>query len=251
MLRCFRADLHIHTCLSPCAEVTMSPKRIALRALRKKLDMIGICDHNSAENVRASVAAALPKGVAALPGMEVTTREEVHVLALFDEAAQALELQSAVYARLTPGTNDDKLFGLQVVANEFDEVDGFNQRLLIAATNLNLRQTVERIQALGGLAIASHIDRETNGIVGQLGFIPDDIPFDALEISHRSSPVRARKDIPGVGRKPLINSSDAHELKGIGRVVTEFLLAGPTVRELRYALRGEQGRKIMTEGGLG
>jgi hypothetical protein len=251
MLKCYRADLHIHTCLSPCAEVTMSPRRILFRARRKKLDMIGICDHNSAENVRASVAAAAAKGVAVLPGMEVTTREEVHVLALFDEPAQALELQSAVYARLAPGVNDEKLFGLQVVANENDEVEGFNNRLLIAATDLNLRQTVEKIRGLDGLAIASHIDREAYGIIGQLGFIPDDPSFDALEISCRITPAQARRDIPGVARTSLITTSDAHALSEIGRAATEFLMAEPTVAELRRAFKGERGRRILTEGGLG
>jgi predicted metal-dependent phosphoesterase TrpH len=251
MLKCYRADLHIHTCLSPCAEVTMSPRRILLRARRKKLDMIGICDHNSAENVRASVAAAASRGVAVLPGMEVTTREEVHVLALFDEVAQALELQAAVYARLAPGVNDEKLFGLQVVANEFDEVDGFNSRLLIASTDLNLRQTAEKIRGLGGLAVASHVDREAYGIIGQLGFIPDDLSFDALEVSPRTTPAQARKDIPGAARASLIASSDAHKLSDIGRAVTEFLIAGPTVAELRRAFKSERGRRILTEDGLG
>ena len=124
MLRCFQADLHIHTCLSPCADLTMSPFRIVKRAREMKLNIIGICDHNSAENVHAAKNASSDMNITVLTGMEVTSAEEVHIIALFDGIKEALELQTLVYEHLPPGENNEELFGPQIIANELDEVEG-------------------------------------------------------------------------------------------------------------------------------
>lgn len=247
MLEWFRADLHVHTCLSPCADLTISPKRAVARAAARKLDMIAVCDHNSAENARAACAAGQQLGLAVLPGIEVTTREEIHLLGIFDRPAQALELQAAVYDRLPAGRNEEKLFGPQIIANENDEVEGYNHRLLMTATSLTLEDAVRRIHELGGLAVAAHVDREAFGIIAQLGFIPPDLGLDALELSSRMTPVRARLEIPACAGHALYNSSDAHELKDIGRSVTRFRLAEPTVRELRQAFRSSGGRTLRPE----
>ena len=220
MLQFFRTDLHIHTCLSPCADLTMSPKRIVNRAMKKKLDIIGICDHNSAENVQATVNAACKNDLTVLPGMEITSIEEVHVLALFNETEQVLNLQETIYANLIPGENKKELFGEQIVANEFDEVEGYNNKLLIGATTLNLAEIVKTIHTYGGLAIASHIDRESYSIIGQLGFIPEDLNIDALEISPRTTSAQINARIPNILKYPLITSSDAHFLEDIGKATT-------------------------------
>jgi predicted metal-dependent phosphoesterase TrpH len=245
MLKCFQTDLHIHTCLSPCADLTMSPKRIVEQAMAKKLDIIAICDHNSAENVHAAKNAASKSDVRVLAGMEVTSAEEVHLLALFDKTKRLLNLQETVYANLTLGENKEELFGEQIIADEFDEVKGYNKRLLIGATNLTLKELVNKIHELGGLAIASHIDRETYSIIGQLGFIPEDLELDALEISPNSNRNDALSKFPEIKKFPLIFSSDAHFLKDIGRVTTSFLLEEPTVDEIRKALENRDGRKVI------
>ncbi len=247
MLKCFYADLHIHTCLSPCADLTMSPKRIVEQAMAKKLDIIAICDHNSAENVHATLRAVSDKKITVLCGMEVTSTEEVHLLALFDEVKRVLNLQEIVYANLTPGENKEDLFGEQIIANEFDEVKGYNKRLLIGATNLTLKELVNKIHEFDGVAIASHIDRETYSIIGQLGFIPKDLELDALEISSKTNQNDALNKFPEIKKFPLIFSSDAHFLKDIGRATTSFLLEGPTVDEIRKALENKDGRKVITE----
>ena len=247
MLKWYRADLHIHTCLSPCADLTISPKRAVARAVKQQLDMIAICDHNSAENVQAACAAGKRCGLTVLPGIEITTREEVHLLGIFDRPAQALELQAAVYARLADGKNDEKLFGSQIIANEFDEVEGYNPRLLIGATSLSLTDGVRKIRELDGLVVAAHVDREAFSIIGQLGFIPDDLDLDALELSSRTTPTQARKALPACAGYPLYNASDAHELKDIGRTPTRFRLAAPTVRELRRAFRSTGDRTLRPE----
>jgi PHP family Zn ribbon phosphoesterase len=247
MLTVFRGDLHIHTCLSPCADLTMSPKRVVERAVEVDLDMIAICDHNSAENVRAAQAVGRQNNLTVLAGMEVTSVEEVHLLALFDEAAAVLKLQETVYRSLPPGENREEIFGRQIVANEWDDVEGFNRRLLSGATSLTLKELVETIHRLSGLAIASHIDREVFGIIGQLGFIPADLELDALEISARTKPAQALQRYPGIKKFPLITSSDAHVLDEIGTSASSFLLAAPGAAELGRAFKRQAGRGLVME----
>ena len=247
MLRCFRADLHVHTCLSPCGDVTMSPYRIVTRAKEMKLDIIGICDHNSAENVQATKNASSDKNITVLAGMEVTTAEEVHIIALFDETRAVLDLQKQVYEHLPVVENNEAVFGPQIIANELDEVEGYNKRLLITATSITLKQLVAEIHDLGGLAIASHVDRETYGIIGHLGFIPDDLKLDALEISPRISRADALARFPEINKFPLITASDAHHLDDIAKAPTSFLLEAPTIDEIKKALANRDGRKVLLQ----
>ena len=247
MLRCLRADVHIHTCLSPCGDLTMSPLRIVKRAREMKLDILGICDHNSAENVQATIDASSHTNITVLAGMEVTTAEEVHVIALFDNSKDVLNLQEIVYEHLPPEKNDEKLFGEQIIVNEHDEVEGYDERLLISAINLRLKKVVQEVHRLGGLAIASHVDRETYGIIGQLGFIPDNLELDALEISPQTSQSDAVSRFPEIKKFPLVSASDAHFLDDIGRATTSFLLEAPTITEIKKAFLGEEGRKVVLE----
>ena len=193
MLKEYRADLHIHTILSPCTEHTeMSPHAIVKRALQLGLDIIAICDHNSCENVTPTRKISLHTELVVLAGIEIASREEVHTLGLFDGEDEAFKVQEVVYNNL-PGENDEASFGYQVVVNEKGEVVHFNKRLLIGATTLSLGKIVDLIHSFNGLAIASHIDREAYSIIGQLGFIPQGLALDALELSPRISVEEARK----------------------------------------------------------
>lgn len=244
MLRVFRADLHIHTCLSPCADLNMTPRTIVERAAQHGLDLIGISDHNSSENALAVVRAARGRDLKVLPGMEVTSKEEIHILALFDNIEKALQLQDIVYAHLH-GENDPEAFGLEVIVNEHQDVLGVSNRLLIGATELSLDQVVDLIHCLDGIAIASHVDRETFGIVGQLGFIPEHLDFDALELSNNTSLEDAGRRFPQYARFALLRSSDAHFPEDIGMASTSLLLAAATTEEIKKAFRGEDGRRIV------
>ncbi|MEW6619209.1 MAG: PHP domain-containing protein [bacterium] len=230
MLKIFNTDLHIHTCLSPCGDLDMTPKRIINTAKSKKLDIIGICDHNSAENVLISKKIGKTFEITVIGGIEITTSEEVHLLALFDNDDDLLKLQELVYENL-PGVNDENAFGLQLVVNEDDEIVRHNQRLLIGATKLTIEKCVEAIHSLNGIAIASHIDREGFGIIGQLGFIPEGLELDAVEISPNIT-----KDKLTVKEFPVITGSDAHFLADIGKTWTQFSLKKPMVKEIKKAL---------------
>lgn len=246
MLGVMNADLHVHTCLSPCASLDMTPVKIVEEAIRNKLSLVAITDHNSAENAAAVIRAARGTDLCVIPGMEVTTAEEVHLVALFDSVEEAEALQEVVFENLLPGENDEDLFGVQVIANEFDEVEGFNKRLLIGSTTLELTVLVDTIHRLGGLAVAAHIDRERFGLIGQLGFIPEGLELDAVEVSRAVRLEDAPARFVGCERFPFITASDAHELAAIGASATAFRLARPAMDELRLALAGRDGRGLVT-----
>lgn len=244
MLGCIHADLHIHTCLSPCADVTMSPLRVVQRCKELKLDIIGICDHNSAENVEAAIRAAEHSSLTVLPGMEIASAEEVHVLALFENPNDALGMQEIVYQHLPHTTNDPQVFGEQVIANEFDDVVRFQEKMLMTATDIPLHTLVHIVHDHNGIAIASHVDRPSFGIYGQLGFVPPDLQLDAVELSSHISYEQARAQFPDIIRFSVISSSDAHHLTEIGKNSVHLWLSEPTFAELKKALNNEEGRKI-------
>ena len=241
----FRADLHIHTCLSPCSELSMTPARIVERAASLGINIIAICDHNTAEQVEVTGSLAKKKGIKVMAGLEINSSEEVHILSLFGKLKDALDMQSVVYENLQPGENNEDVFGMQVLVNGDDEVLGFNKRLLIGATGLSVNRIVELIHSFNGLAIASHIDREGFGIIGQLGFIPEGADFDALEISYRTSKAKALELFGLYTHIPWITSSDAHSLEDIGRKTTGFVMEHATFEELCMAISGIGGRRII------
>lgn len=235
--------MHIHTCLSPCADEGMRPAAIVREARRKRADIIGICDHNSMENVEAVMKAGVRENLRVLGGMEITSREEVHILAYCEGLAMLENMQKTVYAHL-PGENDESGFGAQHVVNEFDERIGSNSRLLIGATDLGVREIVDLIRSAGGLAIAAHIDRERFSLMSQLGFIPETLRLDGLEVSSLTTAPEARRRFPGIAGYPVLRSSDAHFLDDIGRQTTTFLMKDPGFAEIRRALAGSDGRRI-------
>jgi PHP family Zn ribbon phosphoesterase len=246
MLKVFNCDLHVHTCLSPCAELDMHPMALVQRAIEAKLDMIAICDHNSSANVPYVIKAAKSSKLKILPGMEITTSEEVHLLAIFDSLSNLILLQKIIDQHLT-GVNDEKLFGVQAIVNEIGEVEGINNQLLIGATDLSLDTLISHIHQFDGLAIAAHIDRESFSVLSQLGFIDDNADFDALEITPRTGFDQARIKYSELSQYPFIVSSDSHFIKNIGSAFTQMFLQEPTFSELKMALKKQNGRYVMEQ----
>ncbi len=244
MFKKYKADLHIHTCLSPCADLQMTPSAIIKSASEKKLDIIAITDHNSAANIIAAKKAAENTALTVLAGIEVTSSEEVHILAIFDNIASVMRLQDVVYENLLPGENDEGQFGEQIVVNEKDEVLNFNNRLLLSATTLTVHSVVNIIHSLGGLSIASHIDRDAFGIISQLGFIPEDLKFDALEISSGIDTEKAEHLFREYNSFVWVSSSDAHYLENIGKRTTSFFIKEPTIAEMTSAIKKSDGRRV-------
>jgi PHP family Zn ribbon phosphoesterase len=237
----YKMDLHIHTCLSPCAQPDMLPTKIIKQAKDKNIDAVGICDHNSAENVSAVRKAGEREGVHVLGGMEICSSEEVHIWVFFDDGDALLEMQNILYDNL-PGENDENYFGQQLLADEYDRITGSSKKLLIGSTSLGIDRIVELVHSLGGLAVASHVDRDSFSIIAQLGFIPKELPLDALELSWRceSSEVNNYESY-GL---PLLKSSDAHFLPDIGKAVTTFSLSAPSFSEVAMAFRNVEQRTL-------
>ena len=239
-LRHLRVDLHTHTCLSPCGDARMIPPRILRTAAEKKIDVIGISDHNTAENVAAVQEIACDYGVTVIGGMEVTTQEEAHILAFFDRMDQLEEFQAFIY-RYLHGSNSPGDFGHQWVVDSEGGVIDMNPRLLIGAAELSVRQVTDAIHGLSGVAIAAHVDRQTFSILGQLGFIPDDLELDAVELS----PFYRRSGFdPDSVMLPCVTFSDAHYVEEIGRSWIDAVVADPSVEEIKKALAGDDGRSI-------
>ncbi len=234
-MREFIADLHIHSCLSACAELEMTPKRIVERARQEGLDIIALTDHNSARNTEVAVEVGRRAGVLVLPGIEVCSAEEAHVLALFGDTGAALRLQELIYRGLKP-LGDDRW---QVVVDDQDVVLGFEGLALMGDSGLTLSELPGRIRQLGGLAVASHIDREAFSVSSQFGFVPEDVIFDAYEVVE---PSRAEALLAGGPDTPWLSSSDAHRLADVGRRHTVLEMEEAGFDELCKAVRGQEGR---------
>jgi len=243
-MKLYKGDLHIHTCLSPCGELEMSPLRVVKEGLARGLDIIAICDHNSAENVGAAIRAGAELGIHVLPGLEINSLEEIHALAIFDREEQAMRMQAIVYAGLQ-GTNRPDIFGEQVVVNEFDEVERFEDRMLIASTQLGIDEIAGEVHRLGGIVIASHVDRPSYSIISQLGFMPSGLELDAVEISCNSKIESFLKDNNALKGLPVITSSDAHLPGDVGSRCTSFFIEFPCVNELRMAFQNRSERRIV------
>ena len=247
MSRFFLADLHIHTCLSPCAELEMLPEFIVERAQELGLQIIAVTDHNSAENAAAVVNAARGTGITVFPGMEVQTREEVHMLTLFDTLKQVACWQEQVYASLPPLKNDESAFGEQLLLDADGEQVGYLDRLLLTSTSFSVEEVVQRVFGLEGLCIPAHVDRPVYSIISNLGFIPPELDVVGVEISPNIGPVEARERFPQLTRYGLVASGDAHRLKDLARRTT-LKMAQATVSELSLALAGEGGREVWVDG---
>jgi len=243
----FRADLHIHTVLSPCGDLEMSPGNIVSEAALKGLDIIGVTDHNTTLHCDLTARLGAEKGIFVMQGAEVTTKEEVHCLAFFENTDALKKFQEFLDASLPEVKNDPLIFGHQVQVDEDENVVYEETRLLTNAISRSIDETEEFIHSLNGLFIPAHINRSKNSIYSQLGFLPDNLRADALEVSRATTPAQFMKIHPETNDFTLIRNSDAHYPNDIGTIFTTFFINEPTFAEIRMALRGENGRKIIIE----
>jgi len=237
------ADLHLHTVASACAEIEMLPPLIVERALQLGLDVIAITDHNSVANVRAVQEAAEGTGLTVWPGMEVQTREEAHIVCLFDRPEQAEALEQCIEEHLPPGENPEEFFGVQLVV---DAGGGFlrkDARLRQVACGLPVERVVALVRELGGIAIGAHVDRPSYSLLASLGFIPEGLDLAALEVSQAVPLDQIPSKMAHIARWPLIRSSDAHTLSRMCACL-RLVVAEPTIDEFEMALRNEARRAI-------
>lgn len=237
----YRAELHVHTVLSPCGAVEMIPPLIVQEAIDRKIDLIAITDHNASANFMAVKEAAAGTSLTVLPGMELQTQEEVHLLCLFDSYYQLEKWQQEVDRSLPDLQNNAQYFGEQYIVDSNGDFIRCEDRLLLVSSNMTLEQATNKVSSLGGLAIPAHIDRQANGLFAILGFIPEGLPIAALEITRRLSPEQALQKFPSISGYPIIQNGDVHHLDDfLGSTV--YWLEQPTLQEIHQALDRINGR---------
>ncbi len=239
----FRADLHVHTVLSPCADVAMIPPLIVQSALEHNIDLIAITDHNSSANVRAVQKAAEATNLTVLPGMEVQSREDVHLLTLFENSESLEEWQEQVNNALPNLPNQPGFFGEQFVVDETGDFLRSETRLLLTSTRFSIDEIFERVDSLGGLVIPAHVERFSYGLFPTLGLISEKWHLLALEISRHITPEKAIATYPALRNYELIQDGDVHQLDDfLGTTI--FTLAAPTLMEMRLAFHHMDGRDV-------
>lgn len=239
-----KADLHIHTLLSPCGDLEMTPRHIVDRAAELDLKIIGITDHNSTRQVDVIRRLGRERDILVMSGVEITSREEVHCLGFFPDQECLAAFQDFLDAHLPHIPNKDGAFGFQVVVDEQDFILHMEEKLLVTALTATLEEIAAEVYRLGGIFIPAHIDRAVNSLFSQLGFIPPGLPFDAMGITCFTTENEVRGRFSLSEHVTLIKNSDAHFVEDIGRGFSWFTLAECTFDEVRMALSGQYGRGV-------
>ena len=246
-MRIFRADLHIHSVLSPCGDLDMSPGNIVEEAARKKIDIIGITDHNTTRHAGIVKRLAERKGIFAMTGAEITTKEEVHCLVFFENNDTLSLLQHFLDENLPDIQNVPEIFGHQLEVDENERIIYEEKKMLTNAITRSIDELEIFVHRNKGLLIPAHIDRRKNSIYSQLGFLPANLKADALEVSRAISAEKFAEMHPEIKKFPLTRSSDAHLVEDIGRATTDFMIERAEFSEIRMALKGTGGRRVITE----
>ena len=208
-------DLHIHSCLSPCADEDMTPATIVGMAKVIGLDVIALTDHNTCKNCPAAAAAADVYGMQVIYGMELTTLEEVHVLCYFPTLADAMAFDAFVYEKLPPIPNRPALFGTQYICSEEDEFCAEEPKLLISATDISFDHVFDLTARYHGIMVPAHISKPTTSLLGNLGFVPPNSRFTCAEVSDLSQWPDLVRAHPYLANCRVLCSSDAHRLEAL------------------------------------
>lgn len=240
----YRADLHIHSLLSPCGDLDMSPSRIIGEAAKKGLDIIGITDHNSTRQSQLIYEMGKENGIFVLRGAEVCTREEIHNLVFFEKTEELLHFQEYLDLHLPRIKNKPLAFGYQIVVDKDEMIDYEEEWSLATALDVSLEELASKVHELNGIFIPAHIDRFVTGIYSQLGFFPEGLEADALEISWRSNPKDFVDSHPEIKNYSIVTNSDSHYPDDIGRVHTIFRMETRSFQEIRMALAKTNGREV-------
>lgn len=208
-------DLHLHSCLSPCGDQDMTPANIVGMAVVNGLELIAVTDHNSCRNCKAVLYWAEHYGILAVPGMELTTEEEVHVVCLFPDLENALEFDTMVYSKLNLFPNNEAIFGPQLLCDEEDQVIGHESNLLIQSTRISFDEVQDLVEMYHGVMIPAHIDKNSHSLLYNLGFVPLDSHFTAVEIKEEDRLEELLSLHPYLKECNILHNSDAHYLKDI------------------------------------
>ena len=225
-------DLHIHSCLSPCAEDDMTPNNIVNMALLKGLDIIAITDHNSARNLEAVIEAGIRQGLLVIPGMELCTAEEIHLVCLFPELKRALSFEKSVYDNLHPIENREDIFGTQIIMDYQDNEIGKETRLLSGASRMDTGTAIKAVRNLDGVVIPAHIDRQSYSMLNTLGAIPSEYDLKYLELSKNCLFDAFLNENSSLSSYQYLRTSDAHFLGDILEQEVSFDLKEKTIESV-------------------
>lgn len=243
-MRWYKADLHIHSVLSPCGSLEMAPKALMQKVKEVGLDIIAITDHNSMSNCLAYQQVAKEFDITCVYGVEVQSAEEIHVIVLFDDWHKANGFASELYDSLLPIDNDPDYFGDQVVINSSEEIVRFEERALINSSMWSFDQVIDYVQNYDGFMFPAHVDAVSYSIIGQLGFVPSQKEIFALGLTAKCDVKSFLEQNEYLKDYCFIQNSDAHYLNQIGSAYTEFFLEAPTVSEIKKACLKQADRKI-------
>ncbi len=220
----FYYDLHIHSCLSPCADDENTPNNIAGMAHISGLDIVALTDHNSLKNCPAFFKAAEGYGIIPIAGLELTTSEDIHAVCLFEELDDAMKFDKELQNHRVLIKNNVRIFGRQLIMNELDEVIAEEEYLLSNATDISIEDAKEFVEKFGGVCYPAHIDRDANGIISVLGTFPENSDFKFFELRDKEK-LEALKKIHPLSEMISITSSDAHYLEDIRDAENYFELS--------------------------
>ena len=246
----YKADLHIHTLLSPCGDLDMTPSEIVRLAKERGLDIIGITDHNTTKHGRLAREYGRQAGIYVLTGVEITTKEEAHCLAFFDSDEDLDTFENYLQENLPDIPNDTDKFGYQVQIDKEENIIYEEPKLLLSAIDKTVEEIAGKVHALNGLFIPAHIDRPKFSIPSQLGFIPFDLDIDAVEISHNTNREDYLSKNKYLKQKTFIQSSDAHYPDRIGSAHCYFNIENFSFEEIKWALHQKEGRSVTTSKNL-
>ncbi len=205
-------DFHIHSCLSPCGDDDMTPNNIVNMALLNGLDVIALTDHNTCGNCRSTIEVGDANGLIVLPGMEITTSEEIHVTVIFPDIDKAEAFDKHVATQRMPIMNRVDIYGNQYYMDASDNIVAEEPVLLITATAIGIYDVVALAEEYGGIATLAHIDRHSNGVLSVLGDIDADMGYYRAEVTPNASEEQYRERFPFL---KFVKSSDAHDLLSI------------------------------------
>lgn len=243
-MKTVKADLHIHTVLSPCGDLDMSPRNIIEQALRKDIQIIGITDHNSTLQVEIVQQLAESAGIFVLAGVEITTREEVHCLAFFPDKLSLDHFQLYIDEHQPYIPNNEGAFGYQVVVDKDDQILHTEEKLLITALNQSINQIEKEVHRLGGIFVPAHVNRSVNSIFSQLGFVPPGLQCEAMGITCYTTENEVKSKFLIPGNITLLKNSDAHFPDDIGKGYSLFTIEECSFQEIRMAMLKEDGRSV-------
>ena len=208
-------DLHMHSCLSPCGDMDMTPNNIVGMSKLLGLDVIALTDHNSVLNCKAVMKLGEENGLCVIPGMELTTMEEIHVVCLFPTYEKALQFNDYVKEHQMQFPNRVDIYGRQVIMDENDEEIGEVENLLILATDISVMDIKPLVESFDGVCYAAHINRDSMSIISSLGDIPPECDFKTAEVSSSGDVEKLKERYPILSDMLIVRDSDAHYLQNM------------------------------------